>query len=92
MNKKVRFKKRDFYSWLVMLPTLVLFGFYIWEPLVENIRLSLYKTQGYKMLNFVGLANYKRVLELTDFQAAFKNTFYYTLWSLVIGFFCCDIT
>lgn len=69
-----------------MLPTLIIFAFYIWEPLFENIRLSLYSTIRYEMVDFVGLKNYVRVLKNPDFTAALKNTFAYTLWSLVIGF------
>lgn len=86
MKTKTKFKKRDLVGWLVMLPTLVLFAFYIWQPFFENIRLSLYTTKRYETINFVGLANYARVLKNPDFMAAFKNTFSYTLWSLVIGF------
>lgn len=86
MKTKTKFRKRDLMGWLVMLPTLVLFVFYIWEPFFENIRLSLYTTVRYQTQDFVGLANYARVLKNPDFSAAFKNTFSYTIWSLIIGF------
>ena len=87
MKKKTKFKRRDLISWLVMLPSVILFAFYIWEPLLENVRLSLYSTIRYQTVDFVGLANYARVLKVPDFKAAFVNTFSYTFWSLVIGFF-----
>lgn len=87
MKKKTKFKRRDLMGWLVMLPSLVLFTFYIWEPLLENVRLSLYSTIRYQTVEFVGLANYIRVLKVPDFKAAFVNTFSYTFWSLLIGFF-----
>lgn len=61
-------------------------SFYVWEPLIENIRLSLYTAVRYETKDFVGLANYVRVLKNPDFMAAFKNTFSYTFWSLIIGF------
>ncbi len=89
MNKnkgKTKFKKRDLYGWLVMLPTLILFAFYIWEPLFENIRLSLFSTVRYQTVDFVGFDNYVRVFKNPDFMAALRNTFSYTFWSLVIGF------
>ncbi len=63
-------------SWLVMLPSVILFAFYIWEPLLENVRLSLYSTIRYQTVDFVGLANYARVLKVPDFKAAFVNTFF----------------
>lgn len=83
---KNKFKKRDLLGWLVMLPSLVLFAFFIWEPLLENIRLSLYKTRRYELLEFAGLDNYIQAIKGPDFFPAFSNTFGYIFWSLVIGF------
>ena len=76
---KEKFRKRDLISWLVMLPSLVLFAFFVWEPLIENIRLSFYSTKMYETVAFTGLKNYYLVLHDVDFLAAFKNTFSYTL-------------
>lgn len=78
--------KRELGSWLVMLPGLVLFAFFIWEPLVEALRLSLYEANGIRIVRFVGLENYRSVLTQPDFWPAVGNTFLYLLWSLVIGF------
>lgn len=55
VNEKRKWKKSDTIGWLVMLPTLVLFTFFVWEPLLENIRISLYSAKGYELLEFVGL-------------------------------------
>lgn len=84
--KKDKFKKRDLLGWLVMLPSLILFAFFVWEPLLENIRLSFSTAKMYTITGFAGLDNYKMVLSDVDFAAAFKNTFSYTFWSLIIGF------
>ena len=84
--KKRKWKKSDTIGWLVMLPTLVLFTFFVWEPLLENIRISLYSAKGYELLEFVGLKNYIKVIQAPKFFQVVKNTFSYTLWSLVIGF------
>lgn len=88
-NKKHRtgFKRRDLTGWLIMLPTILLFAFFVWEPLIESIRLSLYTAKGIRLQEFVGLQNYAKVLKHPDFLAAFSNTFVYILWSLIIGFF-----
>lgn len=85
--KKKSLKKSDLIGWLIMLPTLILFAFFVWEPLLENVRLSLYEAQGIRLVKFVGLKNYFTVLVHPDFLAALKNTFVYIGWSLVIGFF-----
>lgn len=86
MKVKHKFKRRDLIGWLVMLPTLILFAFFVWEPLIENIRLSLYTATRYQIEDFNGLENYRRVIQNPDFWDAMKNTFSYTFWSLMIGF------
>lgn len=86
MNGKIKWKKRDTIGWLVMVPTLILFAFFVWEPLIENIRLSLHSAVGYEIKEFVGFENYIKVLKNPTFIKAFKNTFSYTAWSLIIGF------
>lgn len=85
-KQKNKFKRRDLLGWLVMLPTLILFAFFVWEPLVENIRLSFCNTKMYEVTGFAGIKNYISVINDVDFMAAFKNTFSYTFWSLIIGF------
>jgi multiple sugar transport system permease protein len=77
---------RNISGWVMMFPTVILFLFFIWEPLIESIRLSLYRANGMRLIEFVGFKNYIDVFQHPDFQPALKNTFSYTLWSLVIGF------
>lgn len=85
-TKKKKFTKSDMLGWLIMLPTLVLFGFFVWEPLLESIRMSMYTARGVELQEFVGLQNYIEVINNVDFKAAFINTFKYIGWSLIIGF------
>lgn len=80
------FKKRDLLSWFILLPGVILFAFFVWAPLIENIRLSVYSLKGFKTQTFIGLDNYIAVINHPDFVAAFKNTFVYIGWSLLIGF------
>jgi multiple sugar transport system permease protein len=77
---------RDAAAWCIMLPTVVLFAFFVWEPLLESIRLSLYEAQGVRLVRFVGLENYISVFRHPDFWPAAINTVKYCLWSLLIGF------
>lgn len=73
-------------GWLMMaLPTL-LFLFYVWVPILENVYLSFFSAKGMKIQEFVGLENYAKVLRDPNFEAALRNTFMYTLSSLLIGF------
>jgi len=85
-NKKRKFRKSDLFGWLIMLPSIILFGFFVWEPLFESVRMSLYSARGVELQEFVGLKNYETVLNSVYFEAAFINTFKYIGWSLVIGF------
>lgn len=73
-------------GWLIMIPTLILFTFFVWEPLIESINLSLHSARGVEIQEFVGLQNYIDVFNDVSFNAAFTNTFKYIGWSLVIGF------
>ncbi|MDR3050825.1 MAG: sugar ABC transporter permease [Oscillospiraceae bacterium] len=77
---------RDITGWLIMLPTLILFAFFVWEPLLESIRLSLYEAQGVRLVRFTGLQNYLNIFRHPDFWPAAVNTVKYCLWSLAIGF------
>lgn len=83
---KKKFNKSDLAGWLIMLPALILFAFFVWEPLLESVRMSLYSARGVELQEFVGFKNYIEVLNNVDFKAAFANTFKYIGWSLIIGF------
>jgi multiple sugar transport system permease protein len=79
--------KRNITGWLIMLPSLILFAFFVWAPLFEIVRISLFNAKGLTTTDFVGLANYVKVMKHPLFLDALNNTASYTLWSLVIGFF-----
>ncbi|MHB8131059.1 MAG: carbohydrate ABC transporter permease [Mobilitalea sp.] len=87
MRKKFKPIKSDISGWMIMLPTILLFAFFVWEPLLESVRLSLYSAKGIRLQEFVGFDNYIRVLHHPDFVAASQNTVKYILWSLLIGYF-----
>ena len=76
----------DFKSWLIMLPGVALFMFFVWGPLVQSVHMSLYKTRNVELVEFVGIENYIRVITREDFSQALLNTLSYTFWSLLIGF------
>lgn len=79
--------RKNLSGWLVMLPALILFAFFVWVPLLESIRLSLYSARGMTSVAFVGLKNYIDVFHHPDFLPAIRNTFQYTFFSIIIGFF-----
>ena len=77
---------KDMIAWLIMLPSLALFAFFVWIPLVQSIRQSLYQTQGIRVVQYVAQQSFKTVFDHPDFWPAVRNTFLYTFWSLAIGF------
>lgn len=78
--------KRNILAWLLILPSILLFVFFVWLPIGKNIVLSFFNNYTYS--EFVGLANYKSVIiDEAVFGKAVLNTFLYILWSIVIGYF-----
>lgn len=86
MKKIVNVVKKNIGGWLIMLPSIVLFAFFVWIPLIQNVLLSFYDTKGFEKESFVWLKNYIRVFQDPIFVKALTNTFFYAFWSIVIGF------
>lgn len=86
-KKKKNYKalvKKNLLAWLIMLPSLILFAFFVWTPLIKNVILSFFSDYSFK--EFVGFKNYQALFQDVSFMAALKNTFKYIFWSLLIGF------
>lgn len=85
--KAKRLFKRNWSGWLLMLPGLLLFMFFVWAPLAQNIILSFSETNGFEATGgWNNFANYEKVFNDPMFMKAFTNTFKYIMWSIVIGF------
>jgi len=82
-----KFLRKNLGGWLIMLPGLALFTFFVWKPLFQNIILSFSHTMGMKAVGFAGFENYKSVFQDVFFIDALVNTFKYLFWSIIIGFF-----
>lgn len=80
------FIHKNLTGWLMMLPTVILFSFFVWIPLLESVRISLFTAKGIRLQSFAGFKNYIDVFHHPDFIPALQNTFSYTIWSLAIGF------
>ena len=82
-NLKVIIRK-NIGAWLIMLPCLILFAFFVWLPMLKNFGLSFFND--YSFSEFEGFSNYIEIFKDDSFLTAVKNTFIYIAWSLVIGF------
>lgn len=86
LNKLNLIVKKNIGGWAIMLPTLVLFTFFVWAPLIENIAYSFYEVHRFQRQDFIWFENYQRVFNDPAFFSALQNTFTYAFWSLIIGF------
>lgn len=77
---------RDYSGWLFIIPSFVLFAFFIWEPMVYSIIMSFSKMQGFNVVGFAGLDNFKFVFSDDVFHVALKNTVVYVVLSMLIGY------
>ena len=77
--------KRNWGPWLLILPAVVCIYLFIILPQIKCLYWSFFEMKGYTVGEFVGLANYKRVLTDTTFLKVLWNTCQYVLWSLAIG-------
>jgi multiple sugar transport system permease protein len=65
--------QRRLAPWLFLSPALLLFLAYVIAPIVESIGLSLYDWDGLGQPAWVGLGNYRELMEDPDFHTALKN-------------------
>ena len=88
LKKRKKFKaklKKNLLAYAILIPSLVLFAFFVWVPLFQNVLVSFFTDFDYA--EFVGFQNYQDIFGDTLFITALKNTFVYIFWSLIIGFF-----
>lgn len=76
------------YAWgyAFVLPAVAIFLLFLWMPIVKGIVFSFYHIDFVKGNSYVGLDNYKVIFKDPDVGTAVKNTLYYMMLCLVIGF------
>lgn len=85
-RKRIESLKRNLFGWVLFIPTFILLYLIILRPIASGFYHSFFKMNGYSIVEFVGLDNYKSILTNTNFIKTLLNTVQYVLWSLVIGF------
>ena len=79
-NKYQTSLKRAF--WFFVLPSALLFGVFFLFPLLLNTLMSFTNFDGWKTAEFIGIDNYVRALNDSDFYASFTRTLIYTAVNL----------
>lgn len=77
---------RDYGGWVFILPSFILFGFFIWEPMVYGVVMAFSKMSGFNITGFAGFDNFKFVFNHPYFLKALGNTAVYVVFSLLIGY------
>lgn len=84
-SKEIKAKiKKNFFGWLIVVPSILLFVFFVWYPITFNVILSFFNDVNFQ--KFVWFDNYVAIFQDSKFLHALGNTFIYIFWSLVIGF------
>ena len=71
---------------LLILPTLLVFGAFSWYPIVQTAVMSLQSTNLVDAPTWVGLDNFRTVLEDPLLPKAVKNTAYFAALALLFGY------
>ncbi len=82
----VRFTRRNGPGLLFLLPAFLIFGFFVWYPIVIGFILSFQKNAFYGAPTFVGWQNYQFVWHDSNFWIAWRNSALYALYGLLIGY------
>jgi multiple sugar transport system permease protein len=73
-------------AFVFLLPLLLIFGVFAWFPIVRAVVMAFQQTNLVSEPTWVGLQNFQRVLADPLFYTAVKNTAWFALLALVIGF------
>ena len=76
--------KKNILGWILVIPSILLFVFFVWYPVIFNVVLSFFKDNTFQQ--FVFFDNYRLIFNDPKFISALQNTFLYIFWSLIIGF------
>ena len=69
-----------------LLPMLLVFGLFSWWPIVRSVIMSLQQTNLVTPAEFVGLDNFRAVLDDPLLTTAVQNTLWFAFLALVIGY------
>ncbi|MEC2345279.1 sugar ABC transporter permease [Paenibacillus barengoltzii] len=78
--------KQYMWGYLFLVPAIAIFIVFLWVPIIKGMVYSFYNIDFVKGNTFVGLDNYVKVFNNPDVLLSVRNTLYYMLLCLVIGF------
>ncbi len=78
--------KKHIWGYLFLLPAVAIFFTFLWMPIGKGIIFSFYHIDFVKGDSFVGWDNYEKVFKDPEVMISVKNTLYYMLMGVLIGF------
>ena len=78
--------KKNWSGWLLLLPAALVLYFFVIRPTFLGAYWSFFNMKGFKVTDFIGLENYRRVIGDMNFMKNLWNTCQYVLWSIVFGY------
>ena len=73
----MRWNQRQIAPWLFLAPGIALFLLYVIVPIFQSLLLSLYEWDGIGVKTFIGLGNYRELLEDEFFYISLRNNVYW---------------
>ncbi len=86
MSNARLFIRRNLAGYLFLLPALVIFGLFVWYPLVLGFVMSFQSVDMVNPAVWVGWSNYRNVLSDPLFGVAWHNTLAFTGYALLFGY------
>lgn len=78
--------KKNWSGWMLLLPAALILYFFVIRTTFLGAYWSFFNMKGFKVTDFVGLENYRRVITDMSFLKNLWNTVQYVLWSIVLGY------
>ncbi|RED65549.1 carbohydrate ABC transporter permease [Cohnella lupini] len=78
--------RKHIWGYLFLLPAVAIFFTFLWMPIGKGIIFSFYHIDFVKGDTFVGWDNYEKVFKDPEVMVSVKNTLYYMLLGVLIGF------
>jgi multiple sugar transport system permease protein len=84
-NRRARKAQDGLIGWVFLAGAVFCFALFSWYPMIRGIIVSFQRTRR-GVTTWVGWANYDRIVHDPSFWTAWKNTAYFTVLALVLGY------
>lgn len=85
-SKRMATLKKYMWGYLFLVPAIAIFIVFLWVPIIKGMVYSFYNIDFVKGNVFVGIDNYIKIFNNPDLLLSVRNTLYYMLLTLIIGF------